>query len=68
MPSYYQAMAKHMTVLKIDCCYYAMDMIGRRMFSLTEMHQYENESRKILIKEFLRMNMEKQMLALRYLN
>lgn len=38
------------------------------MFSLTEMHQYENEARKILIKEFLKMNMEKQMLALRYLN
>lgn len=47
--------------------YYLTDTLGKRLFSLSEKHALQNEMRKFLVIEFLKLNMEKQMIALRIL-
>ena len=64
---FFKDQAKNLTGLRIDQGYSCIDSVGRRLFSLTEVYQDQNEIRKHFIKIFLKMNMEKQMLALRYI-
>lgn len=44
-----------------------IDVIGKRFMSLSEKHLLVNGIRKRLILDFLKLNMEKQMIALRLL-
>ena len=60
--------AKNLNLQRIDMGYFCIDVTGRRLYSLTEVYQSQNELRRNLICEFLDMNLEKKMLALRYLN
>ncbi len=44
-----------------------IDVVGKRVLSLSEKHLLVNDIRKRLTLDFLKMNMEKQMIALRLL-
>jgi hypothetical protein len=47
--------------------HFFVDVVGKRVKSLSEKHILMNEIRKKLVLDFLSMNMEKQMIALRLL-
>jgi hypothetical protein len=53
--------------MRNDMAYFFFDCVGKRLFSLSEKHMKINDIRKYLILDFLKMNMEKQMFALRFL-
>lgn len=48
--NYFKTVAKSLNPHKIDAGYFCYDSIGRRLFSLTEIHQDQNRLRKVLIK------------------
>lgn len=68
IPGYLLREVKSLMGHKIEAAFFCYDIVGRRVYSLSEVHRDQNQLKRELIKEFLKMNMEKQMIALRYLS
>lgn len=58
---------KNLSPSRNEMAAFFIDVVGRRMMSLSEKHLLVNEIRKRLAVDFLKLNMEKQMIALRLL-
>lgn len=58
---------KNFNSMSLDAFSYFIDMLAKRLHSLSKKHQILNELRKFLSIEYLKLNLEKQMMALRYL-
>ena len=46
---------------------YFIECVGKRIYSLSRKHMMMNEIRRFIVQEYLKLNLEKQMIALRYL-
>lgn len=53
--------------MRLDATAYFIDTVCRRLFSLSRKHIIQNDIRRFLLNEYLKLNLEKQMVALRYL-
>jgi len=58
---------KNFNIMSLDAFSYFSDTLSKRLYSLTQKHQLMNSLRKFLSLEYLKLNLEKQMVALRYL-
>lgn len=58
---------KNLSPQKNEMASFYIDVLAKRIMSLSEKHLLVNEIRKKLTLDFLKMNMEKQMIALRLL-
>jgi hypothetical protein len=58
---------KQFNPLKLEAISYIIEMISKRIYSLSRKHIILNEIKKFLSLEYIKLNLEKQMIALRYL-
>ena len=56
-----------MNNLRLEMCLWSLDTVGRRTLTLCEKHDMIENLKKFLIPRFLTGNLEKQLLALRFL-
>lgn len=58
---------KNFNPMRLDVFYYFITSVGNRLFSLSQKHKILNDIRKFLSVEYLKLNLEKNLLALRFL-
>ena len=58
---------KHFNSQRLDAFSYFVDSLAKRLHSLSVKHMMLNDLRRYLCIEYLQLNLEKQMIALRFL-
>lgn len=58
---------KQMDNWRLDMCYHFINNVSNRIYSLSQKHRILNDLRKFLVVEYLKLNLQKNLLALRFL-
>jgi hypothetical protein len=64
---YLKEQHKQFNPLRLDAMAYFIDSVTKRLHSLSCKHILMNDIRRFIVQEYLKLNLEKQMIALRYL-
>lgn len=65
--AYLKEQHKHFNPMRLEATSYFIDTVARRLFSLSRKHIIINDIKRFLSVEYLKLNLEKQMIAIRYL-
>ena len=64
---YMKEQHKQFNAMRLDAMAYFIDAVSKRLYSLSRKHNIMNEIKRFIVQEYLKLNLEKQMIALRFL-